>query len=64
MEKESMVEKKTVKVKVNPRLDAAEYVASDGTRYGESATEISADEYKKLSGERINGFSPVVKEDS
>lgn len=59
-----MVEKKTVKVKVNPRLDAAEYVASDGTRYGESTTEISAAEYEKLSSERVNGFQPVVKEDS
>lgn len=51
-----------VKVVVNPRLDASEYVAPDGTRYGTDAVEVSQADYDALSSERVNGLQPIVKE--
>jgi hypothetical protein len=53
-----------VSVAVNPRLDAAEYVAADGRRFGRDAVEVSASEYEALSAEKVNGLQPIVKEGS
>lgn len=55
----------TVSVVVNPKLDAAEYVAPDGRRFGRNSREnpeITASEYDELAGERIGNLQPIVKE--
>ena len=54
-----------VRVVVNPKLDAAEYVAPDGRRFGRDARdnpEITTAEYDELAGERIGNLQPIVKE--
>lgn len=51
-----------VSVVVNPRLDAAEYVAPDGRRFGVDAVQVSVSEYEALSGEKVAGYQPLVKE--
>jgi pyruvate/2-oxoglutarate dehydrogenase complex dihydrolipoamide acyltransferase (E2) component len=51
-----------VSVVVNPRLDAVEYVAPDGRRFGNDAVQVSVSEYEALNSEKVGGYQPIVKE--
>lgn len=56
-----------VSVVVNPKLDAAEFVAADGRRFGREAQynpELTQAEYDELTAEKVDGLQGIVKEGS
>lgn len=61
---EADANEETFRVVVNPRLDAAEYVAPDGRRFGRDGRDqrITQADYDELTAEHIGGFQPIVKE--
>ncbi len=53
-----------VSVVVNPRLDAAEYVAPDGRRWGrDDPQEVTAAEYEEMAKTRYGNVQVFVKGD-
>lgn len=65
--KREAANQETFSAVVNPRLDAAEYVAPDGRRFGRDAGEndkLTSAEYDELNAEKVAGLQPIVKESS
>lgn len=67
MADKAKAQEEKISVVVNPKLDAAEFVAADGRRFGRDVNEnpeLTAAEYDELTAEKVGGLQGIVKEGS